>query len=204
MRETRFGLGRFALAGIVPAVILAACGSSTGSEHPGDGGTGAVAEEATGGSKTGSGSGGLIANSGSGAVSGGAAASGSGSGGSLNRAGSGGSSGNTAQAGTSGADGEPLACGSVTCGAAQYCVIPCCGGTAPACFPASSDGKCPAGSHSGCSTNPTACTSSSSCCQQDSCSPPPPFCSDAKPTMCFSSPGVPGPAQGRICQMMCA
>ncbi|HET7542414.1 MAG TPA: hypothetical protein VFK05_21240 [Polyangiaceae bacterium] len=196
-------------------MMLAACGSSTSSEPQNQGGSGAVADHGAGGSKAGSGTGG--AGSDSGGVSGGAMG-GSDSAGSLNRAGSGGSSGNAGSgassgnaggAGASGANagsggGAPLACGSTTCGASQYCVIPCCGGTAPSCFPASSDGKCPAGSHSGCTTNPTACTSPSSCCQQDDCSPPPPYCSDAKPTMCFPSPGVPGEPQGRICQKMCA
>jgi len=191
MGETRFELGRFVLAGILPAVMLAACGSSTGSEHQNEGGAGAVAGEANGGSKAGTGSGGSKADSGTGGAN----------------AGSGGVS--SGAAGSSGANaggvgGEPLACGSMTCGAAQYCVIPCCGGTAPACFPASSDGKCPAGSHSGCTTNPTACTSPASCCQQDDCTPPPPFCSDAVPAMCFPSPGVPGPPKDRICKKMCA
>src|SRR6478736_48093 len=217
MGETRFELGRFVLAGILPAVMLAACGSPTASEHQNEGGAGAVAGEATGGSRAGSGSGGSKADSGtgganagsgSGGVSGGAVG-GSGSGGNLNHAGSGGWSANAGAAGSSGANaggagGEPLACGSMTCGAAQYCVIPCCGGTAPACFPASTDGKCPTGSHSGCTTNPTACTSPASCCQQDDCTAPPPFCSDAVPSMCFSSQGLPGPPKDRICQKMCA
>ena len=212
MRQTRFGLGRFALAGVVPVMVLAACGSSTGSEHQSQAGAGAVVDESTGGSKAGASSAGA-----SSAGAGGAAAGSSGSGGSLNHAGSGGnqagaagsSGANAAGAGSSGgnaggAGGEPLACGSMTCGASQYCVIPCCGGTAPACFPASSDGTCPTGSHSGCNSNLGQCTSPASCCQYDPCSAPPPYCSDSTPTLCFPSPGVPGPPQNRICRMMCA
>jgi hypothetical protein len=206
MRQTRFGLGRFVLAGVVPAMMLAACGSSTGSEHQNQAGAGAVADEGTGGSKAGASSGGAS----------GAAAGASGSGGSLNHAGSGGnhaasagSSGNAGEAGSSGANAggassEPFACGSMTCGASQYCVIPCCGGAAPACFPLAGDGTCPAGSHSGCNWNPPQCTTPASCCQYDNCSPPPPYCSDAKPTFCFPSPGLPGPALDRTCRMMCA
>jgi len=206
MRRTRFALGGFALAGLVPVMMLAACGSSTGSEHQSQAGAGAVVDEGTGGSKAGASSGGAS----------GAAAGSSGLGGSLNHAGSGGnhagaagSSGNAGQAGSSGAHsggagGEPLACGSMTCGASQYCVIPCCGGTAPACFPASSDGTCPTGSHSGCNSNLGQCTSPVSCCQYDPCSAPPPYCSDSEPTLCFSSQGLPGPPQNRTCRMMCA
>jgi len=207
MRQTRFALVRFALAGVVPVMMLAACGSSTGSEHQSQAGAGTVVDEGTGGSKSGESSGGAS----------GAAAGSSGLGGSLNHAGSGGnhagaagsSGANAAGAGSSGANaggagGEPLACGSMTCGASQYCVIPCCGGTAPACFPASSDGTCPTGSHSGCNSNPGQCTSPASCCQYDPCTAPPPYCSDATPTFCFSSPGLPGPPQNRTCRMMCA
>lgn len=208
MGEPRFGLGRFVVAGILPAVMLAACGSPTVGERQNEAGAGPIADDATGGSKAGSGSGGSKVGTGSGGVSG-DAAGGSGSGGSLNHAGSDGWSGNAGAAGSSGAnagggDGAPLACGSMTCGASQYCVIPCCGGAAPACFPSSSDGKCPAGSHSGCTTNPTACTSPAGCCQQDNCTPQPPFCTDAWPAMCFTLQGLPDQGQGRTCHKMCA
>jgi len=103
MREPRFGLGRFVLAGILPAVMLVACGSSTRSEHQNEGGAGIVADEAAGGSKAGSGSGGSKADSGSGGVSG--AVGDSGSAGSLAQAGSGGWSGGNAGAASSSAGG---------------------------------------------------------------------------------------------------
>ena len=199
MSETRFGLGRFVLAAIVPALLLAGCSSSTSSEHQNEGGSGGANDAGIGGSEAGSGSAGVS----------GAAPGGSGAGGSVNHAGSGGQSGNAGEAGASGANaagggGEPLPCGSVTCGASQYCVIPCCGGTAPACFPVPSDSKCPAGSHSGCTTGPAACAPPANCCQYDPCSPPPPFCSDAKPALCFPTPGLPDPGQSRTCRQMCA
>src|SRR4051812_12924770 len=81
MGQTLYRRVRSALAGLAPAVLLVACGTSTGGDPGNQGGAGAVAGENIGGAKAGSGSSG---------VSGGAAGA-SGSGGSLNRAGSAGS-----------------------------------------------------------------------------------------------------------------
>jgi hypothetical protein len=64
----------------------------------------------------------------------------------------------------------PIACGSQTCSATQYCFNDCCGGVAPPCDPAPQDGApCPAGTHA------------ESCgCRQDNlgCTPAPPKCVD--------------------------
>jgi len=107
------------------------------------------------------------------------------------------SAGGTAGGTSVGGDG-PLACGSATCTATQFCVIPCCGGAAPACFPVAGDaGTCPAGSHSGCTAPASyACSPSTTCCQYNPCTPPSPYCSDSQPTGCFTT--------GRTCRMMCA
>ena len=91
----------------------------------------------------------------------------------------------------------PTACGATACSAAQYCVIPCCGGVAPACFPIGDGGVCPSGSHSGCSAPTTnSCVTGFTCCQANPCTPPAPYCSDALPVSCMLS--------GRTCRMMCA
>jgi hypothetical protein len=194
-----FTLGRFVLVGIVPAASLAACAASMGGEHDNQGGARAIAGDGSGGSKAGSNSGG-VGGDGSGA---------SGRGGSFSHAGSSSSGGNASQAGSSGANlggatGQPFSCGSTSCAPAQYCVIPCCGGPAPACFPASSDGTCPTGSHPGCSfsSGSGTCTPPASCCQPDDCTPPPPYCAGTKPQICFPSSGLPG--SERTCRLTCA
>lgn len=200
MRETRFPIVRFALAGIIPAAVLAACGASTGSQQR-QGGAGSTAGSGTGGSTAGAGAGDVGGSAGpAGAGSGGS----SGGGGVLNQAGAGGTSGAAGHAGASGANtggenGGPLPCGGTTCGASQYCVIPCCGGAPPACVPMSSDGNCPAGTHSGCSFNFGQCTSPGDCCQYDPCIPPAPYCADKNPGGCFPDAGQP-----RVCRMACA
>jgi hypothetical protein len=100
-----------------------------------------------------------------------------------------------ASAGTGGAG--PISCGTNTCSAAQYCVIPCCGGTAPACFSVGDAGACPGGSHLGCSPPSSyTCSNPATCCQYDPCTPPAPYCSETIPVGCFTT--------GRTCQMMCA
>ena len=206
MGQPRLAAARVVLAGILPAALLLACGASAGGEHQNQGGAPAVADAGSGGSKAGSDSANSNAGSPSGGVSGGTSGA-SGAGGRFSRGGSGGSGGGAGQPGSSGANtggagDRPFPCGSTSCGASQYCVIPCCGGTAPACFPESGDGACPTGSHSGCSSNPGMCTSPAKCCQFDPCMPPPPYCSDTQPQICFPSPGSPG--QARTCQMTCA
>lgn len=196
MRGTRFRLVRFALAGIIPAAMLAACGATTNGEQEPPAGSGGVAGEGTGGSKAGAGTGGSAGGAGSGGLIG--------SGGAVNHAGTGGSGGAAGHAGASGANtggdgGGPLPCGGSTCSASQYCVMPCCGGAPPACIPISGDGKCPAGTHGGCTFNSSLCTSPASCCQYDPCTPPAPFCADKSPVGCFFDPSTP-----RICRMTCA
>jgi len=90
-----------------------------------------------------------------------------------------------------------ITCGATTCGTAQYCVMPCCGGAALACFSVGDAGTCPSGSHSGCSgPSINQCAAGTNCCQYNPCTPPPPYCSDTRPVGCF--------ATGRTCQMMCA
>jgi len=209
MGQTHFKAVRFVLARILPAALLVACGSATGGEHPGQGGAPAVADAGSGGSNTGSGHGGSKA--GSDSALGGDTSGVGGRGGSFSVADSSDLGGNGTQAGSSGADtggaaGEPISCGTSTCGPSQYCVIPCCGGAAPMCFPAPSDGStCPTGSHAGCSTHFGTCAQPANCCQFDDCTPPSPYCTDEKPQICFPSPGQPGaPGADRICRMMCA
>jgi len=207
MGQTRFRTPRFVLAAILPAALLVACGASTGAEH--QGGAPAAADAGSAGSKAVGGSGSRAGSDSGGVSSGSSGASGSGD--SHEHAGSSDTGGSAGQAGSSGASaggggGQPVACGSTICEASQYCVIPCCGGTAPMCFPAPSDGSmCPTGSHAGCRSNFGTCTSPANCCQYDDCTPPPPYCTEMKPQFCFPNPSVPGPpGPDRICQMMCA
>jgi len=71
-------------------------------------------------------------------------------------------------------DASPGSCGDQTCGPAQYCIHPCCGGAPPQCTPLPASGQCDPGTHAGCLA-PGTC-SASQCCQADPCTPPPPFC----------------------------
>ena len=66
-------------------------------------------------------------------------------------------------------DGATFACGTETCGAAQYCLNPCCGGAPPQCLPKS--GACPVGFHD------AACGGQAGC-EADPCTPPPARCID--------------------------
>jgi hypothetical protein len=79
------------------------------------------------------------------------------------------------------ADG-PFACGSATCGAASYCIRPCCGGVGPACLAKPDGGTCPTGTH------PAFCTpltgGAGENCQEEACTPPPPYCADTLPSGC--------------------
>ena len=95
------------------------------------------------------------------------------------------------------------ACGTMTCGASQLCIRPCCGGTAPECVP-NDGGGCPTGAMVclrpgggvGCATP---------------CTPPPPYCIDT-PASCGSTPTctcIAGTAcctliSGRDVQCLCA
>lgn len=91
----------------------------------------------------------------------------------------------------------PIACGANTCSVTQFCVIPCCGGTAPACVAMTDAGTCPVGTHAGCTfSSGSQCSNPAACCQYDPCTPPPRYCSDTQPVGCFTP--------GRTCQMMCA
>jgi hypothetical protein len=119
-----------------------------------------------------------------------ACSSGSGSGQSNTDAGgSGGSAGTDAGSG-------PFACGTETCGANQYCIHPCCGGAAPACFDKPDGGSCPSGSHDGCNTGSGFDCTGPDCCEPDPCTPPPPYCADAPESNCLP--------QGKDCYLMCA
>lgn len=87
----------------------------------------------------------------------------------------------------------PLACGSTTCSATEYCIVPCSGGILPICIP-TENGACPSGTQSGMclgdgGPTPAGCVTS----------PPPPYCS-ASPTC----NGNPGRATGRRIDCMCA
>jgi len=87
--------------------------------------------------------------------------------------------------------GGPIACGSTTCGATQYCVQPCCGGAEPACEPLPDSGICPPNTHQ------------ESCgCQPDPCKPPPAFCVDDPKTQ----PGCQSfdPKNPRVLSCLCA
>lgn len=108
--------------------------------------------------------------------------------------------GNSATGGStvSNGGGGPIACGSTTCSADQYCVIPCCGGAAPACFSVGDAGTCPSGSHSGCNMPATTgCAVGTTCCQYNPCVPPPPYCTTTKPTGCTIM-------TDRTCRILCA
>jgi len=65
------------------------------------------------------------------------------------------------------------------------------------CFALPAEGKCPAGSHSGCNGGSVGCQPPASCCQPDACTPPPAYCSDKEPIGCL-------PMGNRTCQMTCA
>lgn len=93
------------------------------------------------------------------------------------------------------ADG-PFACGTDTCAPNQYCINPCCGGAAPACFAKPDGGTCPAGTHDGCSPPVFGTCTGGNCCQEDPCTPPPSYCADQPPAGCL--------LQGRSCLMLCA
>jgi hypothetical protein len=153
-----------------------ACG---GSARQGGGSAGAGGTSGTGGSAG--------ASVGSGAASGSLAAAGTDAGGM-----SGGTAG--ASAG-SGGDGL-IVCGSQSCGASQYCVMPCCGGPRPQCLAKPDAGACPAGTHSGCTIGVGDCASPADCCEDDPCVAAAPYCSDQAPTGCL--------IQGRACIMQCA
>jgi hypothetical protein len=67
----------------------------------------------------------------------------------------------------------PLACGSAACGATEYCIVPCSGGSLPICIPPA-NGACPSGTRSGMclgdgGPTPSGCVTS----------PPPPYCSES-------------------------
>ncbi|HEY2404574.1 MAG TPA: hypothetical protein VGI10_01155 [Polyangiaceae bacterium] len=100
--------------------------------------------------------------------------------------------------GSSAGAGGAQSCGDTPCGPAQYCVIPCCGGTAQPCFQAPDGGTCPAGSTTGCLSGPSyLCLNPATCCQPAPCTPPPPYCSNTIPTGCLMQ-------QGRTCRLTCA
>ncbi len=125
-----------------------------------------------------------------------ACSSGSG-GGSSNTDAGGGSAGSGGSGGGAGTDaGGPFACGTETCAATQFCIHPCCGGAAPACFDKPDGGSCPPGSHDGCNTGSGFDCTGPDCCEPDPCTPPPPYCADSPESGC--SP------QDKDCYLMCA
>ncbi len=76
--------------------------------------------------------------------------------------------------GGGGADAPALevACGAAVCGADQYCVEPCCGGSAPVCVDSNADGSCPDGTRN----QPCSAPGGSSFGCASDCVPAPPFC----------------------------
>jgi hypothetical protein len=182
----------------VASILLAGCGTSSanGTVDTAAGASSGGAGTGSGGQHTGSGG----ASAGSSAASAGSAGATTGSGGANMGSGganmgSGGTSAGAGGASAGSGGGAPLSCDSLTCGATQYCVKPCCGGNAPACMAKPDGGTCPAGTHQGCS-NGGQCLNQNDCCQFDPCTPAPPYCSDKVPVGCL--------LEGRMCQMVCA
>lgn len=69
-----------------------------------------------------------------------------------------------------------VTCGETTCGAGEYCVVPCCGGALPPCIDPEPDGSCPPGTSEGtCSDGGGSFTMG---CTY-TCEPPPPYCAPA-------------------------
>lgn len=177
------------------AALVAACGTSAGDDKQ-VGGAGAGGADTGGAGSSGAGGAGAGATGakGGGSGSGTAGAAGTSATAGTPAAGAGGSSAGASGSNTGGDAGGALPCGTETCGAAQYCVSPCCGGAAPACMQLPEGTACPAGFHSGCFGGP--CTSPATCCQANDCKPPPPYCSDTMPIGCF--------LEGRNCRLTCA
>lgn len=204
MRHPLRSFARYAC-GLTLVAVLAtcavSCGASTNEKAP-DGSGGSGAGDGAGGSRAGSPPGGT-AGAGVGGTAGtsaGGSAGTSAGGGSAGQGGASGSGGSAGQGGASGSGGSAGngSCGGQTCGATQYCVIPCCGGAPPSCFPVPGSGSCPAGSHSGCTSfSGSQCSPPMTCCQSDPCTPPPPYCVDTLPIGCSL-------LEGRTCRMGCA
>jgi hypothetical protein len=97
----------------------------------------------------------------------------------------------TAVAESSTGPGEPFACTEeLTCNAGEICVLPCCGGPAPACFPLPADGDCGTGylDEGGvrCCQNdpdPVACMQMQ-WCVPGPCVADPPYCATADEVTC--------------------
>jgi hypothetical protein len=104
---------------------------------------------------------------------------------------------NAGAGGSASGAGGAQSCGTANCGATQYCVIPCCGGTALPCFQPPDGGTCPTGSTTGCLGASFMCSDPASCCQPEPCVPPPPYCSDTVPSGCITE-------QGKTCRLTCA
>jgi hypothetical protein len=140
-----------------------AAGSATGGANGGSSATGGSAPN--GGSAGRDGDGGRAGNGGGGAGSG---AGGSGGAGAMGTGGASGASGSAGASGASGAAGSgAFACGTQTCGAEQYCIVPCCGGAPPICTPKPDGGACPPNT-----------SDEGTCCRQMPCTPAPRYCSD--------------------------
>ncbi len=180
----------FAVVFATPFIVGVGCG---GAATSGD----ASARAGSGNGDSG-GSGGSSGSS-SGTSSGAVGSSGDATGGSIAQGGSSGSSaGANAYGGSSAGAGGSLPCGATTCSAGQYCIVPCCGGTAPLCFDPPDGGACPAGSTRGCVSGASYnCANAADCCEPAVCTPPPPYCGDTLPSAgCL--------AQGRTCRLECA
>jgi hypothetical protein len=191
---------------ILICLLLGGAASACGTGESNDGSNGGMSAGGSsdaGGARAGSaGASGATSAGSAGTTSagaGGTASGGSGLGGGASGGASGGTSGGHAGSSSGGSGGEasgPVACDAMTCGPAQYCVIPCCGGAPPACMPKPSAGSCPAGSHDGCTFNSSLCPNRTDCCEQDPCTPPPPYCSDKAPAGCSFE-------MGRTCRVAC-
>ncbi len=171
-----------------PFFVSVGCGGSGSTDGASAGASGGAGASGSAGSSVGS-AGSNAGMSGSDGSTAGAAGRG---GGSSAEGGSGGASGSSAGAGGA------QSCGTTICAANQYCVVPCCGGTAPLCFDPPDGGACPNGATKGCVSGASYnCANAANCCEPAPCKPPAPYCSDTMPSGgCL--------LEGRTCHLECA
>lgn len=91
----------------------------------------------------------------------------------------------TGESTTSATTGGAVACTeSLTCPGGQVCVLPCCGGPAPACTEVNARGKCDSGDTPLPADQCSFPCSGPLCCPPYTCTPDPPFCTDASDLQC--------------------
>lgn len=73
---------------------------------------------------------------------------------------------------------------SLTCPGGQVCVLPCCGGPAPACTDVNAEGKCNSGDTPIPADQCRFPCAGTTCCPPVTCTPDPPFCADAADLQC--------------------